>query len=67
MDPRLYNGGVFLGLNGVCIKSHGGADALAFSQAVVLAVRLAREGYIDQVVKDIAHLTDQETFISQEA
>ena len=67
MDPRLYNGGVFLGLNGVCIKSHGGADAVAFSRAVILAVRLAREGYIDQVVRDIAHLTDQETFISQEA
>ena len=67
MDPRLYNGGVFLGLNGVCIKSHGGADALAFSQAVVLAVRLAREGYIDLVVRDIAHLTDQATFVSQEA
>lgn len=64
MDPRLYNGGVFLGLNGVCIKSHGGADALAFSSAVILAVRLAREGYIDQVVKDIAHLQDQEMFVS---
>ncbi len=60
MDPRLYNGGVFLGLNGVCIKSHGGADALAFSHAVIVAVRLARGGYIDQVVRDIAHLTDQE-------
>ena len=67
MDPRLYNGGVFLGLNGVCIKSHGGADATAFSYAVILAVRLAREGYIEQVVRDIAHLTDQETFVSQES
>lgn len=67
MDPRLYNGGVFLGLNGLCIKSHGGADALGFSSAVILAVRLARQGYIDQVIHDISHLTDQETFISQEA
>ena len=67
MDPRLYNGGVFLGLNGVCIKSHGGADALSFSRAVILAVRLARQGYIDQVVKDIAHLTDQEKFVAQQA
>lgn len=64
MDPRLYNGGVFLGLNGLCIKSHGGADALGFSSAVILAVRLARQGYIDQVIHDISHLTDQETFIS---
>ncbi len=67
MDPRLYNGGVFLGLNGLCIKSHGGADALAFSNAVILAVRLARKGYIDQVVSDISNLTKQETFIPQES
>ena len=60
LDPRRYNGGVFLGLNGLCIKSHGGADALAFSNAVLMAVRLARLGYIDQTVKEIAHLTEQE-------
>ena len=66
MDPRMYNGGVFLGLNGLCIKSHGGADALGFSTAVVMAVRLARQGYIDQVVHDISHLTDQEDFVSHD-
>lgn len=63
MDPRLYNGGVFLGLNGLCIKSHGGTDALGFSSAVMLAVRLARQGYIDQVVKDVEHLAAQESAI----
>lgn len=67
MDPRMYNGGVFLGLNGVCIKSHGGADALGFSRATILAVRLARQGYIEEVVRDVAHLTDQESFLSPEA
>ncbi|MGH1455491.1 MAG: phosphate acyltransferase PlsX [Alphaproteobacteria bacterium] len=66
MDPRLYNGGVFLGLNGLCIKSHGGADALGFSSAVILAVRLARQGYIDQVVKDVEHLSIQETALIQD-
>lgn len=66
MDPRLYNGGVFLGLNGLCIKSHGGADALAFSQAVLLAVRLARYGYIQQVIEDINHVKGQETFLTPE-
>lgn len=66
MDPRLYNGGVFLGLNGVCIKSHGGADALGFSSAIILAVRLARQDYIHEVERDVAHLTDQETFLSEE-
>ncbi len=66
MDPRLYNGGVFLGLNGICVKSHGGADALGFSTAVIMAVNLSRQGYIDQLVRDISHLTDQETFLSQD-
>ena len=64
LDPRRYNGGVFLGLNGLCIKSHGGADALAFSNAVTLAVRLARLGYIDQIVKEIANLAEQEEILT---
>ncbi len=67
MDPRRYNGGVFLGLNGVCIKSHGGADALGFSSAVILAVRLARQGYIEQIARDIGHLSDQENFLSEDS
>ncbi len=66
MDHRLYNGGVFLGLNGLCVKSHGGADSLGFSTAVIMAVNLSRQGYIDQLVRDITHLTDQETFLSQD-
>jgi phosphate acyltransferase len=65
MDPRLYNGGVFLGLNGLCIKSHGGTDALGFSSAVLLAVRLARQDYTSQISKEINHLMGQETFLSQ--
>ncbi len=60
LDPRRYNGGVFLGLNGLCIKSHGAADALAFSNAVLMAVRLARLDYIDQTIREIANLAEQE-------
>ena len=37
IDPRLYNGASFLGLRGLVIKSHGGADALAFANAIHLA------------------------------
>lgn len=40
MDPRLYNGAVFLGLQGAAVKSHGGADALGFSQAIDVAVSI---------------------------
>lgn len=59
MDPRHYNGGVFLGLNGLCIKSHGGGDAVAFSSAVVRAIRLARGGYIEVLMRDISYINEQ--------
>ena len=65
VDPRLYNGGVFLGLNGLCVKSHGGCDALAFSAAVKLAAELARHGYVETVTNDINNLISQESFLSQ--
>lgn len=65
LDPRRYNGGVFLGLNGLCVKSHGGCDALAFSSAVNLAAELAEQGYIETVARDINSLMEQESFMSQ--
>ncbi len=42
MDPRRANGGVFLGLNGNAIKSHGGTDALGFASAIDIAYDMAR-------------------------
>src|SRR4029450_7059837 len=38
MDPRKHNGGVFLGLNGVVVKSHGGTDSVGFATAIDVAV-----------------------------
>lgn len=67
VDPRLYNGGVFLGLNGLCIKSHGGCDPLAFSSAVRLAVELAGHSYVETVSRDINHLMEQELLLSEES
>lgn len=65
-DPRLYNGGVFLGLNGICVKSHGGSDSLGFSSAVRMAANLAEEGYIAQVGQDINDLIAQESFLARD-
>jgi len=45
IDPRRVNGGVFLGLNGTVVKSHGSADATGVSAAVKLAFELARSGF----------------------
>ncbi len=45
IDPRRQNGGVFLGLNGTVVKSHGSADATGVAAAITLAYRLARSGF----------------------
>jgi phosphate acyltransferase len=42
MDPRKVNGGVFLGLDGVVVKSHGGTDALGFASAIDVAYDMAQ-------------------------
>lgn len=45
VDPRRVNGGVFLGLNGTVVKSHGSADATGIAAAIGLAAKLAQSGY----------------------
>lgn len=60
IDPRRYNGGVFMGLNGVCVKSHGGCDALAFSSAVLMAANLVESGAVEKVTEEITRLMDSE-------
>lgn len=54
MDPRRVNGGPFLGLNGIAIKSHGGTDAFGFASAVELGYQMAESGFVAQLTADIA-------------
>nr|WP_225030377.1 phosphate acyltransferase PlsX [Xinfangfangia pollutisoli] len=54
IDPRRVNGGVFLGLNGAVVKSHGGADATGVAAAVGLAHRLARSGFTERLAARVA-------------
>ncbi|MBO0903826.1 phosphate acyltransferase PlsX [Jiella sonneratiae] len=54
MDPRKVNGGVFLGLNGVVIKSHGGTDAEGIAAAIDLAHVMARAGLREKIEADLA-------------
>ena len=49
LDPRRYNGAVFLGLNGISVKSHGGTDAFGFSNAIGVAVHMLQRGFIPEV------------------
>ncbi len=54
MDPRYYNGASFLGLKGIVIKSHGGADELAFSMAISVAVEEVAENIPGRIHDQIA-------------
>jgi glycerol-3-phosphate acyltransferase PlsX len=49
MDPRNVNGGVFLGLNGVVIKSHGGSDAVGTAHAVEIGYAMARHELLRKI------------------
>lgn len=53
MDPRLYNGAMFVGLNGLSVKSHGGADAFSFSKSIENAINLVGHDFIPTICKEI--------------
>ncbi|HET7371416.1 MAG TPA: phosphate acyltransferase PlsX [Gammaproteobacteria bacterium] len=56
LDPRLYNGASLLGLNGIVIKSHGGADQVSFANAIRIAMLEAEK----QVPKRITRLLESQ-------
>ncbi len=53
MDVRRANGGVFLGLNGIVVKSHGGADADGFAAAIEMAYDMVRNRLLDRIEADL--------------
>ena len=56
LDPSSVNGGPLLGLNGIVLKSHGGADARGFANAVRIAVEMASSGYAAQIERNMKRL-----------
>ncbi|MEM7745518.1 MAG: phosphate acyltransferase PlsX [Pseudomonadota bacterium] len=56
IDPRRVNGGVFLGLNGGVVKSHGSADAVGHAAAVMLAAKMATDDFPARVAARLAKL-----------
>jgi glycerol-3-phosphate acyltransferase PlsX len=54
MDPRKSNGGVFLGLNGVVIKSHGGADAEGTASAIDMGYDMVRYELLEKIGQSMA-------------
>jgi len=56
LDPGSINGGPFLGLNGVVVKSHGGADARGFANAIRLAADLGRGDFAGEIGRDLGRI-----------
>ena len=56
MDPRRSNGGVFLGLNGIVMKSHGGTDAEGFAAAIELAHDMAKNELLANLTAGLAQV-----------
>ncbi|WP_373974481.1 phosphate acyltransferase PlsX [Chitinibacter sp. SCUT-21] len=55
LDPRRFNGASFLGLRGIVVKSHGGADEVAFYWALAQAVEEARSSLIQRITDQVQH------------
>lgn len=66
MDPRKVNGGVFLGLTGIVIKSHGGTDGEGYAAAIKVGYDMVRNGLLEKIEADLKkykdlHLEEQAT------
>jgi glycerol-3-phosphate acyltransferase PlsX len=58
LDPRRYNGAVFLGLNGMVVKSHGGTDAEGFAHAVDVAVDMVTHRFNERLREGLSLLVE---------
>ena len=56
LDPRKYNGAIFLGLNGPVVKSHGGTDAVGFYYSIDLCYRIIKGDLMHQIKNNLTHL-----------
>ena len=56
LDPRKYNGAIFLGLNGPVVKSHGGTDPVGFYHSIDLCYKIVKGNLMNQINKNLNHL-----------
>jgi phosphate acyltransferase len=56
LDPRRYNGAMFLGLAGIAVKSHGSTDAFGFANAIGVAADVKRYGLLEKIIDEMARL-----------
>ncbi len=55
LDPRKYNGAIFLGLNGPVVKSHGGTDSIGFYYSIDLCYKIAKGDMMSRIRKNLNH------------
>ncbi len=56
IDPRRYNGAMLLGLNGICVKSHGSTDEVGFANAIGVAADLVIHGFNERIKSEFSAL-----------
>ncbi len=56
MDPRRYNGAMFVALNGICVKSHGSTDEFGFANAIGVAANLIKGEFNERIKEDLGRL-----------
>ena len=56
LDPRKYNGAIFLGLNGPVVKSHGGIDEIGFYHSIDLCYKIIKGNLMHQIKNNLTHL-----------
>ena len=56
LDPRIYNGAMFIGLKGICVKSHGNADDFSFSQSILMAYFLVQKKINEKIRHELEQL-----------
>ena len=58
LDPRLYNGAIFIGLDSPVVKSHGGTDAVGFYHSIDLCYKIVKGNLLDQIRNNLNHLNN---------
>ena len=59
LDPRKYNGAIFLGLNGPVVKSHGGTDSLGFYYSIDLCYKIVKGNLMKEIKNNLNHLDNE--------
>ena len=59
LDPRKFNGAIFLGLKGPVVKSHGGTDAIGFYHSIDLCYKIVKGNLMNRIQENLSHLNEK--------